>query len=277
MQTDNLPSKTLGRQAAHVVTTLYERSRPIFRLEDVRDVTGLCDASARSLVRKLVQRGVVTRLKPGLFALVPFELGRERQYLGDPFIVAREVMRGEDYYLSHATAMSIHGMTTQPRLVVILSTPRPRRPLNVLGTDFRFVRCQPRHLFGITEHWVTRQERVRVSDPERTIVDGLRQPEHCGGLTEVARGLWIRREDLDVGRLTEYAIRIGSGAVLRRLGFLLETYQMTEATHLERLRSLLTATYVRLDPILPAQGRRLHRWRLLLNVDPEEVLSVRET
>ena len=38
---------------------------------------------------------------------------------GNPLVVAREMMRGEDYYLSHATAMEIHGMTTQPQLVVI--------------------------------------------------------------------------------------------------------------------------------------------------------------
>jgi len=36
----------------------------------------------------------------------------------------------------------------------------------------------------------------------------------------------------------------------------------------------LTATYVRLDPVLPAEGKRLRRWRLQLNVDREELLAV---
>lgn len=249
----------------------------MFRLEDAREITGLPESSARSFVRKLVDRGVATRLKPGLFVLVPFELGRERQYLGSPLVVAREIMDGEDYYLSHATAMEIHGMLTQPQLIVTVATPKPRRPLTTLGVRFRFVRCQRRHLFGLTEHWVTKQEKVRVSDLERTIIDGLKQPEHCGGLTEVAKGLWMRRQDLNVDRLIRYAKRIGVGAVLRRLGFLLETYEIAGARDLERLRSGLTATYVRLDPVLPAEGRRLGRWRLQLNVDPQELRSVVET
>lgn len=262
MRKNSTSLKTLGPQAAKLVTTLYERGRPVFRLQSVREITGLPDSSARSFVRKLVDRGVATRLKPGLFVLVPFDLGKERQYLGSPLVVAREIMNGEDYYLSHATAMEIHGMLTQPQLAVTVTTLKPRRPLTTLGVQFRFVRCQRKHLFGLTEHWVTKQEKVRVSDLERTIIDGLKQPEHCGGLTEVAKGLWMRRRDVNVDRLMRYAKRIGVGAVLRRLGFLLETYEMADAQDLESLRKGLTATYVRLDPVLPAGGKRLRRWRL---------------
>ena len=269
--------KTLGPQAAKLVTMLHERSRAVFRLEDVRKITGLSQASARSFVRKLVNRGVATRLMPGLFVLVPFELGRARQYLGSPLVIAREIVNGGDYYLSHATAMEIHGMVTQPQLVMTVTTPKPQRSVSILGIEFRFVRCQRRHLFGLTQYWVTKQEQVCVSDPERTIIDGLKQPEYSGGVTDVAKGLWMRRQDLKVERLIGYAKRIRVGAVLRRLGFLLETYEMAGAPDLERLRSGLTATYVRLDPILPAEGKRLRRWRLQLNVDPEEIRAVVRT
>ena len=86
MRKNSTSLKTLGPQAAKLVTTLHERSRPVFRLGDVREITGLSESSARSFVRKLVDRGVVTRLKPGLFVLVPFELGKERQYLGNPLV-----------------------------------------------------------------------------------------------------------------------------------------------------------------------------------------------
>lgn len=277
MLTNSTSLKTLGPQAAKLVTTLHERSRPVFRLEDVRDITGLSEVSARSFVRKLVNRGVASRLKPGLYVLVPFELGRERQYTGNPLIVAQEIMHGEEYYLSHATAMEIHGMTTQPRFIVTVSSPKSRRPVTALGVEFRFVRCRRKHLFGLTEHWVTKQEKVRVSDLERTIIDGLKQPEHCGGLTEVAKGLWMRREDMKADRLVEYATRLGVGAVVRRLGFLLETYELAAAPELDRLRNAFTATYVRLDPVLPAEGKHLRRWRLQLNVDPEELRAVVRT
>jgi len=274
---DNYRPKTLGPRAARLVETLHERGRPLFTLEDAVAATGLGAASARSLVHKLVGRGLATRLRPGLFILVPFELGRAREYMGNPYVVARELAGGRPHYISHASAMDIHGMTTQPQLVVFVTSPSPIRGCAVLGTEFRFVRCKRRDLFGAAPHWVDKREQVVVSDLERTVLDGLKQPEHCGGVTEVARGLWMRRADVDPGKLVGYALRLDVGAVVRRLGFLMETYEVGRSADRERLRRLLTATYSPLDPVLPAEGKFLARWRLRLNVLPEELRAVVET
>lgn len=271
------PLKTLGPQAARLVTELHERGRTLFSHADVEAITGLQPKSARNFVASLVHRGIATRLKPGLFILVPFELGREREYLGSPLVVARELADGSDYYISHASAMDIHRMVTQPQLVVYAASPKAIRPRAVLGTEFRFVRCKPEHLFGITDHWATKTEQVRVSDIERTVIDALKQPEHCGGFTEVAKGFWMRREDIDASRLVDYALRLDVGAVIRRLGYLLETFEVDAPRELERLRQQLTATYAILDPLLPAEGKLTARWRLRLNVDPDEITSVVRT
>ena len=267
-------SKTIGPRSARLITALYNKGRLVFCLKDVREITGLNAASTRSHIRKLVDRGVATRLKPGLYILVPLEQGDNLPYIGNPFIIARELMKGEQYYLSHVSAMEIHGMLTQPRLIITVSTPKLRRPLSILGIRFQFIQCRRRHLFGLKEHWANNQEKVWVSDLERTVIDGLKLPRHCGGVSEVARGLWIRRKDMNVDRLIQYAVRLGVGAVLRRLGFLLELYNLAEIGILEGLKRGLTATYSRLDPVLPAEGKYLDRWRLQLNIDPEELRAV---
>ena len=277
MRYKNNKLKTLGPQAAHLVTTLYEQNKPIFRLKEVEKILRLSELSSRNFVRKLVNRGVVTRLKPGLFILVPFELGKEAEYIGNPFVVAREIMGKKDYFLSHATAMEIHGGVTQPQLIVYVTTLKPRRSVTTLGIEFRFIHSQKKYFFGISDHWVTKQEKVKVSNLERTIIDGLKQPEYCGGLTEVAKGLWMRHQDVNINRLISYAIKIGVGAVIRRLGFLLELYKIGTSEDWEILSSHLTETYVRLDPLLPSEGKFLRKWRLQLNVSPEELLSVVRT
>jgi predicted transcriptional regulator of viral defense system len=269
--------KTLGPKAARLVTELHARDRRIFGLRDVEAILGVHPPLARSFTAQLVRRGVVTRLKPGLFSLVPFELGRERQYLGNPYVVARELVGGAPYFLSHASAMDIHQMVTQPQLVVYVSTVRPLRRRFIHGIEFRFVTCRRRDVFGTTEHWVEKSERVRVSDPERTILDGLRSPDYCGGLLEVAKGFHMRRADLDPDRLVAYALRLRVGAVIRRLGFLLELWDVQAPRGLTRLQRHLTATYVRLDPGLPAEGRFLRRWRLRLNVTPAELQAATRT
>lgn len=274
---DNKNLKTLGPQAAHLVTTLYEKNKPIFRLKDVQKILNLNEGSSRNFVRKLVNRGVVTRLKPGLFILVPFELGKESEYLGNPFVVAREIAGSTDYYLSHGTAMEIHRIITQPRLDVYVTTLKPRRPIKALNVEFHFIYSQSKFFFGLSDYWVTKQEKVRVSDLERTIIDGLKHPEYCGGLTEVAKGLWIRHQDLNISRLIKYALKVKVGAVIRRLGYLLELYKIGTPEEWKFLQKHLTQTYVRLDPLLPSEGKFLRRWRLQLNVNFEELLSVVRT
>jgi predicted transcriptional regulator of viral defense system len=73
----------------------------------VKEITGLAPKSARNFAATLVQRGIATRLKAGLFILVPFELGRERVYLGNPYLVARELAAGRPYFVSHASAQAL--------------------------------------------------------------------------------------------------------------------------------------------------------------------------
>jgi predicted transcriptional regulator of viral defense system len=180
-------------------------------------------------------------------------------------------------FISHASAMEIHRMVTQPQLVVFASSSKRLRSRTLHGTEFRFVFVRPEQQFGTIKHWVTKQEAVDVSDLERTVIDGLRQPEYCGGVTDVAKGLWMRQSDISVTRLVDYALRLGIGAVIRRLGYLLELYKLAPENELVRLRSELTETYLLLDPMLPKEGTHLRRWRIQLNVTPQELEAVRTT
>jgi predicted transcriptional regulator of viral defense system len=273
--TQNIASKTVGRQTARLLAGLYDRSQSTFALADAQEITGLSAHLASSLLHKAVRRGLFSRLKPGVFVIVPPELGSATGYAGDPYLTARSLAGSAPCFISHASAMEIHRMVTQPQFAVFASSSKRLRSRTVHGTEFRFIFIQPEHYFGTTKHWVTKQESVDISDLERTIIDGLRQPEYCGGITEVAKGLWMRRQDMQAAKLVDYALRLGIGAVIRRLGYLLELYAIAPESELARLRNALTATYVPLDPMLPKEGPHLRRWRLQLNIAREELEAIR--
>jgi predicted transcriptional regulator of viral defense system len=271
----NIPTKTVGRQMARLLAGLYDRSQLNFTLADAQQITGLGAHQASSLLHKAVHRGLLSRLKPGVFVIVPAELGSASEYAGDPYITATRLAGNAACFISHASAMEIHRMVTQPQLVVFASSTKRLRSRTVHGTEFRFVYVQPEHNFGTVKYWVTKQQPVEVSDLERTIIDGLRQPGYCGGVTEVAKGLWMRRQDMLAAKLVGYALRIGTGAVIRRLGYLLELYEIAPESELARLREALSEAYAPLDPMLSGEGPHLRRWRLQLNIEPQELESVR--
>ncbi len=279
---DNDTLKTLGPLAGRLVTTLYSRNRPIFHFQEAAEILG-GRAPASKVLSQLINNGVVTRLKSGTFRLVPFELGFEREYLGNPYIVARELILSghkgikEEYYLSYGSAFDLHQMVTQPQLIVYVSSPEMMRSRTIQGTEFRFVRCKADDLFGITEIWIDKNEKVYVSDLERTLLDGLRQPAYCGGFSEVAKGFSIKHQAIDPQKLIDYAVKLDVGAVIRRLGYLMELYQIGSRIHWEFLQTKLTSTYQLLDPELPAEGHHIARWRLRLNIPQEELLAIRGT
>jgi predicted transcriptional regulator of viral defense system len=280
---DNDILKTLGPLAGRLVTTLYSRNRPIFHFQEAAEILGGGRAPASKVLSQLINNGVVTRLKSGTFRLVPFELGFEREYLGNPYIAARELILSghkgikEEYYLSYGSAFDLHQMVTQPQLIVYVSSPRMMRSLTIQGTEFRFVRCKTKDLFGITEIWIDKNEKVFVSDLERTLLDGLRQPAYCGGFSEAAKGFSIKHQAIDPQKLIDYAVRLDVGAVIRRLGYLMELYQIGSRIHWQFLQTKLTSTYQLLDPELPAEGSYIARWRLRLNIPQEELLAIRGT
>ncbi len=279
---NNYQLKSLGGLAAHLIATLYSRNRPIFHFDEAKEILK-GRAPAASVLTQLIKHKVITRLKPGTFRIIPFELGFEKEYLGNPYIVARELMVHtrsgtiNEYYISHGSAFDLHQMVTQPQFIVYVSSPRMLRSRTIQSTEFLFIRCKAKDLFGLTEVWVDKNEKVRVSDLERTLLDGLKQPAYCGGISEVAKGFTIKQDSVDPHKLIEYAKKLNVGAVTRRLGYLMELYKIGTPQHWERVRKMLTQTYHLLDPDMPAEGKHIAKWRLRLNIPEEELLTIGKT
>lgn len=262
---------------AGLITSLYDQAQTIFTTADAARITGLTVPLASSLLHKAERRGLVSRLKRGLFVLVPPELGSSSEYSGNPYLIARFLVGEAPYFLSHATAMELHRMVTQPQFTTFISCTKRIPNQTLRGTQFRFLLLKPEDLFGTMKHWVTKQQYAEISDLERTVIDGLRHSESCGGITEVAKGLWMRHADIHVNKLLEYSTRLNVGSVRRRLGYLLELFGIATAAELQSIQDSLTATYMPLDPSLPSKGSHIAKWRLQLNISREELLAVRST
>jgi predicted transcriptional regulator of viral defense system len=91
---------------------------------------------------------------------------------------------------------------------------------------------------------------------------------------------WLIVFDLEVNcRLAsgKYALRLSVGAVIRRLGYLVQLFEIVPESELAKLQRSLTATYAPLDPVLPRHGPHLARWRLQVNISADELKAVRST
>ena len=263
--------KTLGPVSAYLITQLKKANKSIFRIRDAEQILDKDEKAAADLLSKLVRRGIISRLKAGLFMIVPLEA--EKNYLENRYVIAGEIIRPNRYYISHASAMAIHGLTTQPVLNVQISSAVRKKDMAVSGIKFSFCRVKPSAYFGIEEKWVTKQEKASVSDLERTIVDCLARPELCGGVSEAAKGIWLSRGKTDYVKLVRYVKKLGIKAVAKRLGFILQRLELSDKRTLAELKkySQSSETYVLFDPTLKKTGKYLREWRLRVNFNPEEL------
>lgn len=266
--------KTLGAESARLLTTLASQGRIVFSIEEARHASGKGYPATLHTLRRLAKAGWVVRLNPGKYAIVPLEAGDKATPAANRLVIARELVDGAPYYVSHDSALEVHNMLTRPVTTVTLTTPRRLLYRTVLGVPYRFVAARPENLWGYEPVWVMPDEQVEVSDLERTILDGLARPDLCAGVGEVASGLWMRRDDLDEEKLIAYAHRLGNQAAAKRLGYILELFGLAPVSTLESLRGLVGPSYAPLDPLLPVEGRYLARWRLRINLDPEALKRI---
>ena len=113
--------------------------------------------------------------------------------------------------------MHYHGLTEQvPRTVFVLTTTETSAPrMRAAGTTlqggeylagdtmYRFVRVRPDRLFSTEQVWV-HDARVVITDLERTLLDGLARPRHCGDFAEVPHAFEVAMDRVDVKRITEH-------------------------------------------------------------------------
>lgn len=270
-------SKILGETEARLLASLASQDKTIFTTEDARWVTGTSAPATNSLISNLLRKKWLIRLNRGVYLIVPLSAGEQAEYSENWFVVANHLIQPHPYYLSHYSALEIHEMTTQPVLTVYISTPVRRVPKEIAGAMYRFVLTKPEDIWGVENIWVTPSQQVTVSDLERTIVDCLDRPELCGGIIEVARGLWAKRDSVDFAKLGDYVTKLGRKSVAKRLGILLDVYELGTPEIFEKLQPLVSASYVPLDPSLPASGCYLSKWKIRANVDADELKAATTT
>ena len=266
-------TKTLGAESASLITKLASEGRSIFSIADAQELSGKSYSTVLKDLRRLVDAGWVVKLSSGIYALVPLSAGSEAIPEANRYMIARELIKPASYYLSHDSAFELHNMLTRPVTTVTVASPRRLGNRTVLKVPYRFIYVPKEKIWGISSIWVTPSEQVQISDMERTILDGLARPELCSGVSEVATGLWIRKDDLDWKKMILYVQKMGSLVVAKRLGYLLELYGLG-LSHISQLREMIGESYALLDPMLPAGGPYLARWRLQINVDTKTLEGI---
>jgi predicted transcriptional regulator of viral defense system len=265
--------KTLGKVSSYLITRLYEDNRPIFTISDAQKILKREYNQTTDLLSEMVKRKVISRLKFGKFLIIPQEVGDVERYLGNLYIAAGEAVNSPEYYIGFYSAMNYWGMLTQPLLKIFVATSKRQVVPANLKENLVFIFINKKYIWGINNEWVTQTRTVRISDLEKTILDGLLHPNYCGGITEIAKGIWIARNKIDYNKLGEYINRYDKNVIAKRLGYILDIFEIDVPFLLKSLRIYVKDRYDIFDPTIPPARINKNNWRLIDNIGKTQMLE----
>ena len=270
MATENLIHSTAGTELARMLAETGDRIFTVDRARGLAASLGISPGYVRQALHYLARAGWIVRLRRGTYALSGAVLGSLTLH---EFEIAMALV--QPAAISHWSALSYHGLTEQtPRHVFVLtparSVPRLRgkkkladQGYPVGNTIYRFVQVKQERFFGIEVAWVE-ESRIKITDPERTLLDGLTAPHYCGDFSEVLHAFETRGPMLDLERIIGYALKLDA-ATAKRLGWVLE-HQGVKPSRLKELQAVPIKGYRVLDPTGPRRGPCNSRWMIQENL-----------
>jgi predicted transcriptional regulator of viral defense system len=259
--------------SARFIAELRDKGKNIITLDEAAVVYGKSKQLTSRFIRSLIQQGVLISLVPGKYIFQT--KGAESNAPADWPIIAQELASLHANLISHHSAMWLHGMTTQQLSDVYITVPSRIRNKKIKGILYNFVLSQKPNSWGVTTLITPNQEKLSVTDIERTILDGLERPELSGGIKNVIYGIWAAKNKINWERLMAYSADFQTMAAIKRLGYVLELLSL--APQYRPILSKITAPsecYISLDPSAAKVGRCLIRWHIRVNVNTEEVMHV---
>ncbi len=266
--------KNISYRSSDFLNALISRKKDFFTLKEATEIlSGRDYATVRKLLSDMTKRGLIMRIKDGLYHRIPYEQQPE-QYFPNWHLTAEAIARPREYYIGFYSALDMHGLITQPSLVEQVVTwervkPKIQRVKNI---RFEFITLNKVRFFGYKKHWIDDFHKVNCSDLEKTFLDCLYIPDYAGGITEITKALYKSREMLHLNRFQDYLERFNTQVVYKRLGFLIDQLNLFPELQ-DFIKEHITPSYAPLDPALNKQGHYSSRWGIIDNIDVKTVIA----
>jgi predicted transcriptional regulator of viral defense system len=270
----DIKHKTLSFQSAEVIRHFNDLNKPAFKFKEVEQLLqNSSNDSIKKLMRDMVKRGLLLRLKDGVYWIIPYDQ-ESASYFPNWHEAAKYLVNGSDYYIGYYSALEIHSLITQPSLkeqIVVNKQIKPSE-LKIRGYKFQFIYNNSHHFFGSKEIWINSFNKIPCSDLEKTFVDCLYKPDYAGGITEIAKAIFKSKKNIDFEKLLDYCEKFGAQSVIKRLGLLLEVLDINDPM-IKKLYKLKTKSSVLLEPSYEKKGKMNTKWSVQQNVETNDILS----
>lgn len=242
---------------------LLQASKESFTVAEAAQILSVSSYRAASLLAMWAKNGWLHRVRRGLYIPIPLQSTSAEASPEEPWLIAYKLF--SPCYIGGWTAAHHWGLTEQLfNSIYVMTTKKVhQREQNLNGVNFKVKTILPKKILGTQSIW-SGKIKIAISDPTKTVIDGLNDPAVFGGIRMVADVLsaYINSKDFDQEKLFKYAKAMENSAIFKRLGFLIEQLKFhSSKTIALHCKKNLKSGYSQLDP--DVKGDRLAtQWNL---------------
>lgn len=269
-ETEDL-KKGLSKGETFLLAKLSSGGKNFITVDDIEETLECSHDNAKRIASDLAKKKWLERVERGKYIIVPLEAGEKGLYTEHEYLVASQLI--SPYYVGYWSALNFHHLTEQVPYTVFVATTKKKKSKNLHGVDYKFVTLTEGKFFGWEEYDMS-GGKVKISSPEKTLIDSLDRLEYSGGLEEVSKALKNAEDNISKEKLVDYALRLDNGSVIKRLIYLLDLLEIEIKDDLrEKLVNNLTAGFALLDPSKDNKGTHRSKWKIKVNVPEEKILE----
>jgi len=166
-----------------------------------------------TLLKSYQKKGYIMQVKRNLYVAVNLA---DRQPVVSKYRIAGRITQSA--YVSHHAAFEYYGCANQVSYQVEVSSETPFASFGFDGVNYFYIASR------VKEGVVVRPDRVRITDLERTVIDGINDVEKSAGLEELLRCVELipsMREDKLLVYLSAYRKQV----LYQKTGFILQHFK----------------------------------------------------
>jgi predicted transcriptional regulator of viral defense system len=251
---------------------LYETfyARQVFTVEEARQKLKLSGPTLSRMLFDLQRQDYVVMIKKGLYAIKPVE-AKGKDFSPDKYLVAAKLQKAP--YLSYHTALELQGVAQSVFNTVYLSVPRQSKTFQYHGITYQFVTTF--HSFGVEEKKV-KNVSIKVTDREKTVIDGLEKLKYVGGLEEYIKSV-SSLPSVDAVKVLRYLRLLNKKILYAKVGWLLSRFTKQWSIDEDVLNNLRKQLSKRTFYLEETNGKTNYRfdgkWNLMIPSNLESKLE----